>query len=109
MNAKYAAPLALVALIGLGATAQIGYASERSERQNDAAALANAKVTLQQAVATAEQQAGGRAASADLQQDKGVPQFEVEVVGQQGVKTVLVNAQTGTVTAIHAGEQQDND
>ena len=108
MNAKYAAPLALVALIGLGATAEIAFASESSERQNDAAGLANAQVTLQQAVTTAEQQAGGRAASADLRQEKGVANFEVEIVGQQGVKTVLVNAQTGKVTATYAGEH-DND
>lgn len=109
MNKKRILPIALAVLLATGAASGLAYARDRDHRDNDPATLAAAKVTLQEAISTAEQQAGGRAVSADLQQEKGVPQFEVEVAGQQGMKTVLVNAQTGQVTATHAGEQGDQD
>ena len=73
------------------------------------AALAATKVTLQQAIATAEQQANGRAVSADIEQERGVTQIEVKVASPQGVKTVVVDAQSGQVTAARAGEQGDKD
>ena len=66
-------------------------------------------VTLQRAIATAEQQANGRAVSADIRQERGTVRIEVEVAGPQGVKTVLVDAQSGLVTATHAGGQDDDD
>ena len=102
-------PLALAALFAVGATSAVALAKESGQQDHDAAALAGAKVTLQQAIATAEQQANGRAASADFEQQRGVARIEVEVVGPQGLKTVLVDAQTGQVTAIRSGETRDED
>ena len=108
MNKPHILPLTLAALLATGTVAGVAIAKENGH-ENAAAALANAKITLQQAITTAEQQAGGRAVSADLQQEKGISQIEIEVAGQQGVKSVLVNAQTGQVTATHAGDQGDQD
>ena len=109
MNKNRILPAALAAVIITAAGSGIAFAEERGERGHDAAALANAKVTLQQAITTAEQQANGRAVSADLTQDRGNPTIEVEVAGPQGVKTVHVDAQSGQVTATNAGDQADND
>lgn len=113
MNIKRVTPLALAALLAVGAAGGIAHAKERDGKQDgrDAAALAGMKVTLQQAIATAEQQAGGRAVGADVSQEQGATRVAVEVAGPQGVKTVLVDAQTGQVTATQDGghDGEDND
>jgi len=102
-------PIALAASIITGAAGSYAFAKESGEAGHDTAALASAKVTLQQATATAEQQANGRALSADIEQERGVTQIEVKVAGPQGVKTVVVDAQSGQVTATHAGDQDGKD
>jgi uncharacterized membrane protein YkoI len=62
--------------------------------------LANAKVTLVQAVTTAEQHAGGRATGAELETEKGKALYEVEVVAaNKAVYDVTVDAGTGKVLA----------
>lgn len=109
MYKKRILPIALAALVATGAAGGLAFAKERGDVGNDAAALANTKVTLQQAIATAEQQAGGRAVSADIGQERGATRIEVEVVGPQGVKTVMVDAQTGQVTATRDGDQDENE
>ena len=109
MNTKRILPVAFAALLATGAAGGVALAEENGHHATDAAMLASAKVTLQQAITTAEQQAGGRAVSADLKQEKGVAQIEIEVAGPQGAKTVLVNAQTGQVAATHAADHADED
>lgn len=111
MNAKKIAPVALATLLVLGAAGGIAHAADRDQDQRDTAALATMKVTLQQAITTAEQQIGGRAVGADVSQENGGTRIAVEVAGQQGVKTVLVDGQSGKVTATHdAGQDhEDND
>lgn len=112
MNTARIIPIALTAVIAVSALGVNAYAAERGGQDKaDQAMLANAKVTLQQAIATAEQQTGGRAVSADLNQKQGMARFSVEIAGQQGVRTVLVDAQTGQVTATNAVDQdsEDND
>ncbi len=107
MNIKRIAPFALAALLAVGAAAGVAQAKDqdRSQDARDTAALASMKVTLPQAIATAEQQAGGRAVGADMSQEQGATRIAVEVVSPQGIKTVLVDAQTGQVTATHDGDQ----
>lgn len=104
MNNKHTIAIILGAVIAAGSA----LAAETGHKENDAAMLASAKITLQQAITTAEQQTGGKATGADLTRENGVVQIEVEIAGSQGEKTVLVNAQTGQVTATHAADQ-DND
>jgi len=107
MNIKRILPAALAAALAIGAAGGIAKAQDRDGR--DAAALAGMKVTLQQAIATAEGQAGGRAVGADVSQEGGVTRISVEVAGPQGVKTVLVDGATGQVTATRDGDTEDND
>ena len=102
-------PVALAALVATGAAGGIAFANEKADAGLDPAALANIKVTLQQAITTAEQQTGGRAVSADLKQERGKAQIEVDVAGPQGFKTVQVDAQTGQVTATQVGDVADED
>ncbi len=108
MNIKRILSAALAAALATGAAGGIAQAQDRDGR--DAAALAGVKVTLQQAIATAEGQAGGRAVGADVSQEGGVTRISVEVSGPQGVKTVLVDGATGQVTATRdGGDTEDND
>ena len=101
-------PVGLAILLAAGPASGFAWA-EKNENKDDAGMLADAKITLQQAIATAETQTGGRATSADLRRKKGVVQIEVETAGPQGAKKVLVNAQTGQVTATKAADKDDED
>lgn len=109
MYRKGILPIALAASVITGAAGSYAFAKESGEAGHDTAALAATKVTLQQAIATAEQQANGRAVSAAIEQARGVTQIEVKVAGPQGVKTVVVGAQSGQVIANRAGDQGDKD
>lgn len=111
MNIKRTMPFAISAFVALAALGAVAHAEGQGEDKRDAAMLAGMKVTLTQAIATAEQQSGGHAVGADIGQEKGVTQIAVEVVGPQGTKTLMVDAQTGKVTATHDGGQdtEDND
>lgn len=108
MNTRKITPLVLAALLAAGGTA---YARDRDHDQDvrDTAALDSMKVTLQQAIATAEQQSGGRAVGADVSQERGAPSIAVEVAGPEGVRTVLVDGQSGQVMAILTGGQDGED
>ncbi len=98
--------IASLAAISLAAiTSGVVMAEENHEGIDDMASLATVHVTLQQAIATAEQQSPGRAISAEIRQNKGAARIEVEVMGAQGTQLVLVDAQSGQVTAIRADEQ----
>ena len=109
MYKKRILPVALAALVATGAAGGFAFAQDRGQSGRNEASLAATTVTLQQAIATAEQQAGGRAVSADIERERGTTQIEVKVAGPQGVKTVVVDAQSGQVTATRAGDQDDQD
>jgi uncharacterized membrane protein YkoI len=109
MTKKYIIPVALVALVASGAAGGLAFAKERGDATSDLAAMANAKVTLQQAITTAEQQAGGKAVGAGVDNENGTVRIAVEVASAQGMKTVLVDPQNGQVTATHTGDQADED
>lgn len=97
-------------LLALGA----GTAAYAKGGSNDAVAdLARARITLAQAVAAAEQHAGGKATKAELEHRKGKTAFEVEVVKGNAVSNVIVDAADGKVLATkvdsedHDGEHDD--
>ncbi|HYZ23558.1 MAG TPA: hypothetical protein VE690_15520, partial [Rhodopila sp.] len=69
--------------------------------------LQGAKVSLTQAIATAEQQTGGRAYDAGVDVKDGNTRIVVETNGPKGEQTVAVDAQSGGVVATHAGGEAD--
>lgn len=109
MEKKRILPVALAATVITVAAGSLASSKERGEAGHDAAALVNAKVTLQQAIATAEQQAGGKAVGAGVDNENGIVRIAVEVAGSQGMRTVLVDPQSGQVTATHDGDREEND
>lgn len=100
------AMMALAGLLASGAVAGTAYAGSNDEA-NEATALQNAKVTLPQAIATAEQQTGGKAFDAGVDSKGGQTRIAVETNGAKGVQTVIVDAQSGQVVGTHAGGETD--
>jgi uncharacterized membrane protein YkoI len=97
---KRTLPAALVALV-LGATAGTAvYAARNSDRENDAVAdLANARITIVQAIAAAEQSASGQATRAELEHERSGLIYKVEVAdaGANKVMNIEVDGITGKV------------
>ena len=96
MNRKLSAAIAAM----LAAAAIGGAYAAKSDKENDALAIAGAKIGLAQAIGAAEQHVGGKASKAELEQQKGQWVFDVEVVkdGRQ-VIDVKVDMNTGKVLA----------
>ncbi|MDE2626782.1 MAG: PepSY domain-containing protein [Burkholderiales bacterium] len=90
---------ALVIAAGVVTAAGLAYAKESGGSENEATAdLAKAKISLSQAVATAESRAGGKATRAELENENGVAVFGVEVVTPDStVMDVKVDAADGKV------------
>ena len=81
-----------LAATGVGAYATIDMESESS-------ALVQAKFSIAQAIATAEQHTNGKAIRAELEQSNAGPTFDVEVVSGSKLFEVKVDADKGTVTS----------
>lgn len=106
MNTKTLATLAFAGLLATAALAGTAIAANNDEAR-EATALQGAKVTLSQAIATAEQQTGGRAYDAGVDIKGGQTRIVVETNGPEGVQTVTMEAQSGQVVGTHAGADQD--
>ena len=92
--------LALALILTAGGAAAFAKSGADSSDNDAVADLAKAKVTLVQAVTSAEQHAGGRATGAELETEKGKALYEVEVVAaNKAVYDVTVDAGTGKVLA----------
>ena len=82
--------------IAIAAAGSIAYAAQ-SGTENDATAIAKAKIPLAQAVTIAEQHANGKAARAEYENSKQGWVYDVEVVSGLKVFDVKVDADKGTV------------
>lgn len=105
MNTKLTASLALAGLIATGA--MVGTAAAAGDEDREATALQGAKVSLVQAITTAEQQTGGQAYDAGVDVNGGQTRIMVETNGPKGVQTVAIDAQSGQVVGSHGGGEQD--
>jgi uncharacterized membrane protein YkoI len=93
--------IALPALLVAASIATAGglALAKTADGENDAIAdLAKATITLTQAVSAAETQAGGKATKAELEVERGMAVFEVEIVTpDRKVFDVQVDAADGKV------------
>jgi uncharacterized membrane protein YkoI len=109
MEKKRIGSLALATLIVTGMTGGYAFAKEHGDEAQNAQALLNSKISLSQAITTAEQQSGGKAIGAGVDNEKGTLRIAVEVANNQGVKTVLVDPQTGQVTGTKTDDDHDEE
>ena len=113
-------PVIVAAVVGFGGTAAVfaaNGASHQKEAQQEATAMQNAKISLVQAIAAAEQQTGGKAIDSGIEnQDGKILGYDIQVVTANGVQSVLVDLGTGQVTKVtaanseheEAGEHENN-
>lgn len=92
----YVATVVALSLCGV-----IGGSYGAMEVDNDALGITASKISLVQAITSAEKYVGGVASRAEYEQEKGQGVFEVEVVRGTSVTDVLVNAGNGKVIAAH--------
>jgi uncharacterized membrane protein YkoI len=103
------AAAASVALVGLALAGLLiaegnGDAQEAAE---EAAAQAEAELTLEEAVALAEKQIpGGKVVEAEVDAEHGVAYYVIGVE-KDGLRTVTIAARTGKVLGVAAGEEDD--
>lgn len=103
--------LTLAGVLAAGAFGMVGAVSakEKDSKTNEASIVANAKVTMAQAIATAESQVGGKAVGTGIEDQNGTVAYEVEVLKDGQKHKVLVDTQSGQVkTAMVDNEHNEN-
>ena len=98
MNPKRALMVGTLVAFATGITAASA-AMGRSEHDRTPVDASKATVTMSQAIATAEQQAGGKATRAKLENETGKLLYEIKVASKDKVTEVKVDAQDGKVLA----------
>ncbi|MDE2369871.1 MAG: PepSY domain-containing protein [Burkholderiales bacterium] len=97
-NAKISTSLLAAAAAAIAITGTV-FAAEGAHEDDDAvASLAQARLSLVQAVDVAQNHTGGRATRAELGSENGAPVFEIEVAAaDQQLTDVTVDAVAGKV------------
>lgn len=101
-------------LAGVIASGAVGgsiaaYARNNEQATNEAAIMANAKITMAQAIATAEQQVGGKAVGTGIEDQDGTVYLEVQVVKDGARQKVLVDPQTGKIVKTVTADNERNE
>jgi uncharacterized membrane protein YkoI len=97
-------------MTALAATIGTACADNAKRPGNDAAAIANARISLATAITTAEQHVQGKAVRAEYEQRKdGQWIYEVEVATPSGVFDVKIDVDKGTVIASTADKVDADD
>ncbi len=86
-------------VIALVSTSSIVSLYAADDKENDALAVMATKVSLSQAVTTAEQLVNGKATRAELEKHSDQLVFDVEVINGKKVMDVKVDPESGKVLA----------
>ena len=101
MKPKRALVVGTLVAFATGITA-VSSALAMSEHNRAPVDVSKATVTMSQAIATAEKQAGGKATRAKLENETGKLLYEVKVAGKDKTTEVKVDATDGKVLAMGA-------
>lgn len=88
-----------LSLLAVALTAVGNFANAATSTENDAMAIAKAKIPLAQAVTAAEQHANGKAARAEYENSRQGWVYDVEIVSGAKIFDVKVDADKGTVVS----------
>ncbi len=106
---KTSMALNVLAGLALAATATLARAEEHRGLEGIRQAMGAAKITLAQAIETAQKEvAGGKVVEAGLEAEKDAVYYEVGVLGGEAIKEVKVDAATGKVLGAK-DEEADQD
>jgi uncharacterized membrane protein YkoI len=93
----------LFAVIGVSAIgASLAFAGMKDAEENDAAALSQARISLTQAIAAAEQRVAGKAVRAGLEDENGKLVYGVEVLHGNQTTDVKVDSDNGGILSAQA-------
>jgi uncharacterized membrane protein YkoI len=98
----------LIAIVSAWVLATTATAFAAKSTDAEAVAIADAKVSLVQAITTAEQHASGKATRAELESRKKGAVYDIEIVSGTTTMDVQVDAQSGVVLA-SAEDRGDRD
>lgn len=96
----------ILALVSVGAYAAT---STLQSDQNDATAIMGVKITLKQAIDTAESNIKGIASQAEFEQSKQGPIYVIKVAQGKQIADVKVDANTGAVVSSKADSNDNHD
>jgi len=100
---------ALIMAAGIATAGGLVYAKQSGAEQNEAMVnLAQAKISLAQAVTTAEQHVGGRASRAELENENGRLVYGVEVADNTKTMDVKVDATDGSIVSTQTDEADES-
>jgi hypothetical protein len=100
--------LIIAGFIGCVALGSTGAVSEEKDRGTDEAAImANAKISMAQAIATAEQVTGGKAVGTGIEDQDGTVFLEVQILKANQRQKVLVDPQSGQVAKAVAEDEEE--
>ncbi len=115
MNSKKALMFGALAATTIVASSLVYANRDGNEEQHDAVALAQAKISLTQAIAAAERQANGNAIRAELEDENGKLVYGVEIMNGDKSTDVKVDIATGGILsaqadqADHEGDENGNE
>lgn len=110
MNNKHNKILAaIVALvIAAGMAANVAQASDSKEKDaKELQLFSQAKISLTEAIKAAEQKTGGKAMEAEIDDESGAVQFEIEVAKDDKIHKVMVDGKTGNVLKVSLDDESD--
>lgn len=98
--------VALITLAGVGA-AFAGENGNETDQRSELNAVTNAKTSLSQAIAAAEQETCGNAVDASLENQDGVMAYEVEIAKGNTLQRVLVEPDSGKIIRVTVADADD--
>jgi uncharacterized membrane protein YkoI len=100
--------LALATVVALAGAAGIAHAGDKPDAA-EMAKLAAAKTSLSQAIAIAEKETGGKAIDAGFDNEDGTLSLEIEVLKDNAVSKVIVDADSGKVLKVAVADSEDEE
>jgi uncharacterized membrane protein YkoI len=93
-------------LIMTGAVANVAEAGESKEKEaKELALFSQAKISLTEAIKIAEQNVGGKAMEAELDDESNTIQFEIEILKDGKIHEVKVDGKTGKVLKVSLDDE----
>ncbi len=103
-------PVFILAGLALaGSAGAVAALQTHDEGASDAVLLSRARVSITQAITTAETRTNGRAIEVSLELEKGQPAWIVSTVTANGGMSAQINAVTGAVDEIGADDEDGHD
>ena len=100
--------LALATVVALAGAAGIAQAGDKPDAA-EMAKLAAAKTSLSQAIAIAEKETGGKAIDAGFDNEDGTLSLEIEVLKDNAVSKVIIDADSGKVLKVAVADSEDDE